>query len=275
MSLRSVRVVKEMKKLFVEGQVTRSSAALSYYLTISVFPFLVCVSAILGSLEVYEMNAFAFLADAIPNEAFSVIKDFFGYAGRNRSELLVIIGIIATLTSSSAAFRSFTGIMGEIQGEMRFTGIWKGIVSIVFSIVFMVVIYASALIILSGGWLMQILETYFGLTELLALWAWIRFVILFLLLFIIIFGVYLISAPRETKRTQRLPGAFAASIVLVVASLLFSRLISVSLRFELLYGSLASFVILMVWLYLCGIILIMGNVLNIALNKHRPKPFSA
>jgi len=267
--------VKEMKKLFVEGQVTRSSAALSYYLTISVFPFLVCVSAILGSLEVYEMNAFAFLADAIPNEAFSVIKDFFGYAGRNRSELLVIIGIIATLTSSSAAFRSFTGIMGEIQGEMRFTGIWKGIVSIVFSIVFMVVIYASALIILSGGWLMQILETYFGLTELLALWAWIRFVILFLLLFIIIFGVYLISAPRETKRTQRLPGAFAASIVLVVASLLFSRLISVSLRFELLYGSLASFVILMVWLYLCGIILIMGNVLNIALNKHRPKPFSA
>ena len=35
-----------------------------------------------------------------------------------------------------------------------------------------------------------------------------------------------------------------------------------SSRYSLVYGSLASVIILLVWLYLCGNILILGNVFN-------------
>ena len=98
-----------------------------------------------------------------------------------------------------------------------------------------------------------------------------RFVALFLLLFGIIFGLYIISAPKETKKTHRLPGALAASIVLVVASAAYSRMITASIRYALLYGSLASFIIMMIWLYTCGIILTMGNVFNISLHNVRAR----
>jgi membrane protein len=116
---------------------------------------------------------------------------------------------------------------------------------------------------------MQILELYFGFGRILTVWTWIRFLILFLLLFFVIYGMYIISAPKETKRTHRLPGALAASVVLVAASILYSRMISASLKYTLLYGSLASFIILMIWLYTCAIILIMGNVFNISLQKNK------
>ena len=36
-----------------------------------------------------------------------------------------------------------------------------------------------------------------------------------------------------------------------------------------MYGSLASVIIMLVWLYLCGNILIMGNVVNFVLFTHR------
>jgi len=159
--------------------------------------------------------------------------------------------------------------MGEIQGKMRFSGIWGGVFSFVFSIVFLAAIYVSGLVILSGKWLIQILETHLGFERFLSLWTWVRFVILFLILFGMIYGIYIISAPRETKKTHRLPGALAASVFLVVASILYSNLISASLKYAILYGSLASFVILMIWLYTCAIILIMGNVFNISLQKSR------
>ena len=42
-----------------------------------------------------------------------------------------------------------------------------------------------------------------------------------------------------------------------------------SARYSLVYGSLASVILLLVWLYLCGTILIMGNVLNYVLFTHR------
>jgi len=240
-----------------------------------VFPLLICVSAILASLHIRESNVIAFMSNLLPAGAFSTVTEFLTYIGRNGSELMLVVGVTAMLTSSSAAFRSFTGIMGEIQGKMRFSGLWGGIFSFIFSIVFLAAIYMSGLVILSGEWLMQIMETYMGLARFFALWTWVRFVILFLLLFGIIYGIYIISAPRETKRTHRLPGALAAAIVLVVASVVYSRLISVSIKYAILYGSLASFIIMMIWLYTCAIILIMGNVFNISLQKFRGSALKA
>jgi uncharacterized BrkB/YihY/UPF0761 family membrane protein len=66
---------------------------------------------------------------------------------------------------------------------------------------------------------------------------------------------------------SRFPGALAAAVILVIASMVFSRLITASIRYEILYGSLASFIILMVWLYVCAVILIMANVINISVSK--------
>jgi YihY family inner membrane protein len=266
---RAVRVIRNMGETFSRKYVARSAAALSYYLTISIFPFLICVGAILGGLQVHESDLYAVLGEILPAEAFSTISEFFRYVTVNRSELMFVIGLSAMLTSSSAAFRSFTGIMGEIQGKMRFTGIRRGVFSFIFSIAFLISIYISGLVILSGEWLMQVLGTIPGFGDALAIWSWVRFVILFLLLFGIIFGVYIISAPKETRKMHRLPGALAASVVLVVASVVYSRLITASIRYAILYGSLASFIIMMIWLYTCGIILIMGNVFNISLHSTR------
>jgi len=259
----------DMAEAFVRNNVARSSAALSYYLTISIFPFLICLSAILGSLSINESDILAMLADVVPEEIYTTIGDFLRYISGYSVRVMLAIGLSAMITTSSAAFRSFTGIMGEIQGKRRFKGIWGAVFSFIFSIAFLFAIYISGFVILSGEWLLQILETHLGFGNYFALWTWIRFVLLFLLLFGIIYGLYIISAPKETKRTHRLPGAFAASLVLVATSIIYSRMISASIKYALLYGSLASFIILMIWLYTCGIILIMGNVFNISLNKLR------
>ena len=180
MELQAVRVIKEMGETFVKKHVARSAAALSYYLTISVFPFLICVSAIIGSIHIQESEMFNFLADIIPYDVYSYIVDFLSYMSGYSTELMLIIGLTAMLTSSSAAFRSFLGIMGEIQGKMRYRGVWKGVVSFALSITFLTAIYISGLVILSGQWLMQILETYVEFGDMLALWTWIRFVLSFI-----------------------------------------------------------------------------------------------
>ena len=74
--------------------------------------------------------------------------------------------------------------------------------------------------------------------------------------------VYRMSAPRGKPRPPLLTGAVLSSAALVAASALFSWFIGMSSRYSLVYGSLASVIILLVWLYLCGNILILGNVFN-------------
>ena len=53
-----------------------------------------------------------------------------------------------------------------------------------------------------------------------------------------------------------------AALAIVAASALFSWFIGMSSRYALVYGSLASLIILLVWLYLCGNILLLGAVIG-------------
>ena len=96
-----------------------------------------------------------------------------------------------------------------------------------------------------------------------------RFVILFCLVMVFVMLLYQATAPREKPRPPVLLGAFLASAALVAASVIFSYFIGLSSRYSLVYGSLASVVILLVWLYLLGNILILGNCFNWVWYTHK------
>ena len=260
-----IMLVKNMTGIFIRENITRGAAGLSYYLIMSVFPLLICVSAILGSLNLDAESLLAASRGVKPVGVMGVIDDFLKYVGGIPSTPMLIFGVAAMFTTSSAAFRVLHDIMGDIQGEPRFRGFWAMLVSVVTSVILLAAIYAAGIAVISGEWLLQILEELFDIWHVLNLWRYLRFVLLFFVLFIIVYGIYFISAPRETKRTHRLPGAVIASLALVAVSMIFSRMISASIKYTLVYGSLASFVIMMVWMYICGIILIMGNVFNVSL----------
>lgn len=100
--------------------------------------------------------------------------------------------------------------------------------------------------------------------------AWLRYPILFIILVLVITGVYMVTAPRDVKKVF-LPGAFSASVAIVLISMIFSWLIGQSARYPLIYGSLASIIIYMVWINTCAQLLIMGNALNVVIRRHRDK----
>lgn len=254
--------VKRMLDIYIKQRVTRSAAAMSYYFTISIFPTLICIYAVLSSLNISNESLYRIWEEIIPQDVLKIILGYLRYVGGNRSAFLIIVGIAVTLTSSSSAFGTLMKIMADIQGRSRFGGFLGMIYSFVISLGLLVVIYVSGLVIVSGEWLLSYLEKNLGFAELFEIWQWVRFAILFLLLLAIIFLIYQVTAPKETKKVKRLPGAVLASILLVAASIVFSRLIGLATNYPVIYGSLASFIILMFWSYICSTIFIMGNVYN-------------
>ena len=61
---------------------------------------------------------------------------------------------------------------------------------------------------------------------------------------------------------------------MVVMSYVFSAFITASARYSLVYGSLASLILLMFWLYLCCQIIYLGAALNIAIRDVCGEPGS-
>lgn len=65
--------------------------------------------------------------------------------------------------------------------------------------------------------------------------------------------------------------SLGAALAIVAASVLFSWFIGMSSRYALVYGSLASLIILLVWLYLCGNLLLLGTVVGRVLENRTMK----
>jgi len=284
---RPSRFVREFLELYIREHVPRSAAALSYYITISVFPLLICATAILSSLHITEGDLFAVWREIVPAGAIELLSDFLGYLSGNISKIMVFVGITTMFTSSSAVFRTIMNIMGDLHGAKRFKGVLMAIVSFVASIVFLAVIYASGVVILTGEWFVGFLDAHFALGHLSGAWLWFRYFLLFAMIFVVFYFAYAVTAPRRTREKWRsrhhagerkvrsapcLPGALLAAVCIVAVSAAFSILISASTRYAIVYGSLASIIILMTWIYTCALVFILGNIFNIAVMRSREKP---
>ena len=266
-----VKFILEMTDLYFSKHISRSAAELAYFLILSFFPLLICVNAFIVLLPVDLKAVLAAAAPLLPKAAYDILGEYVGYITTNQSPGLLAAGIFMTLFFASAAFRALMNIMEEIYSRKGYRGFRQIVASVLFALLLLVTIFLSLVVLLTGGWLFQEVERLLHLDAgvLPWDWQWMRFLLLFLLVFLFVLLVYRVAAPRGKPRPPVMTGAFLAAVALSVFSILFSWFIGLSSRYSLVYGSLASIIILLVWLYLCGNILILGNVFNCVWYKHK------
>lgn len=263
-----VRFLYDLVDLYFAKRVSRSAAELAYFLVLSFFPALICINAVIGTLDLDVASLLEKAAVIIPEGALAVLVEYVRYITTNQSRAMLVGGIVMMLFSASAAMRSLMNVMDDIYGRKSYSGVWQVVASVVFSLLFLVTIYLSLVVLLTGNWFFHLLEDFLHRFPRLAhlrlpwRWQWMRFLILFCMVMVFVLVVYQATAPRGKPRPPIVRGAFLASAALVLCSVLFSYFIGLSSRYSLVYGSLASVIILLVWLYLCGNILIMGSGFN-------------
>ena len=265
-----VRFVREMAEVYFDRRVSRSAAELAYYLVLSFFPALICVNAFVGLLRLDVDLVLTAAGEFLPREVLPILGEYLGYVSTNQSNAMLAAGLTMVLFSASAAFRALMNIMADIYRRPTYQGVGQVVASVLFSILFLVTIYLSMVVLLTGSWFLHLVEGWFPrVAQLVGSWQSARFPILFCLVLLFVLLAYRLSAPKGHPRPPVLTGGVLASVSLSAASMLFSWFIGLSSRYSLVYGSLASVVILLVWLYLCGNILILGNVFNFVWYKRK------
>ena len=266
-----VRFGLEVARLYFGRHVSRSAAALAYFLLLSFFPLLICVNAFIGLLRLDVGAVLDAAAAILPRETLGILADYMGYITTNQSPALLLAGAGMTLVSASAAFRVLMHAMEELYGRRGRRGVRRLAASAAFPVLLLLTVYLAAAVLLTGEWLFTWLARKLRLPpELLPWqWQWFRFLLLFLLVFLFVLLAYRMAAPGGVPRPPVVAGALLAAAALVAATALFSRLIGLSARYSLVYGSLASVVILLVWLYLCGNILLLGCAFSCVWHRRR------
>lgn len=267
-----LRFAADVVHIYFSRKVSRAAAGLAYFMVLTFFPIIICLSAFLEQLNLDFDAILEQVAHFLPNEIILIFRDYLGYLSGNQSNGMLAAGIIMTVLFASAAVRGLMHVMHEIYGRSTFRGPWQLLASVLFALFLLVTIYLSMVVVVTGNWFFHLLGDLLnleGLVEQFDTWQWLKYVILLAFVFLFILLLYRFAAPLEKPRPTVFPGALLASVALAVASMIFSAIMGGSTRYSLVYGSLASVIILLVWLYLCGNILILGSVINYVIYSHK------
>ena len=268
-----VLFVRDMVQTYGRLGVSRAAASLAYFLILTLFPLLVCVNFFIGLLELDPEAVFSALDPLLPRESLSIILEYLTYVSgipQSQSTPLLLASLFTILLSASAGLRTLLKTMDELYQVRHVSSLRRVVVSVALSILFLLTIYLSIVVIFTGDWFFQLLEARLPspLAELIPLrllsqlWGWLRYLLLCFCVLLLVLAVYRMGTPpplRREKKVLRLTALLSAG-ALVACSVLFSWFIGMSSRYSLVYGSLASLIILLVWLYFCGNILLVGAV---------------
>ena len=257
-------------RLYLDKQIPRSAAAMSYYLTMSLFPLLICLYTLLGSSYGRMLQLLDLVDRFLSPEATRYVKSFLLYVAESPSRAMLLAGLTLLLTSASAAMRVMRQGMREIRGGVPAgKGLRDWLASLVFSLVFLAALYFGILVLLTGQTFLELVERVLPGLHISDYWRILRFPVLGCLVFLALWGMYAVSDKRKGR--SKAPGALAGTAGVVLMSGVFSQFIAVSTRYPLVYGSLASIILLMFWLFLCSQVIFLGAAVNESLAAARGK----
>jgi YihY family inner membrane protein len=267
--------IREIANRYKKHQITVFSAQMAYFLFLSIFPFIVFVMALASRLNL-DIDAFIRnLQSGLPPDAKLMIDDLIrNYLINDSITLLIVSGgftFWSVSRSVNALMRSFNTAYGHEESRgfvrIRVTGIVVTLVLIV------LIIVTIALPSLSRGFF-DYLDRFVDYPP--------RFFEIFTVIraavsvAVYVFFILLIhkALPAGDLRAMDVVYGSAFSIAgWFVLSKGFHFFASLFTNYALVYGGLASIVILMIWMYFVSTVLMLGAEINSTIRDYKARAF--
>ena len=299
-------VLIEFIKLFTKGRTVDRAAGVAFNFFVALFPLILFFFTLIPYIPIpnlYDRLMMAMDDFLIPSGTLDYVKDTIdGIMNQPHDGLLSISVVLCLIFGSSGIVAVFNGFRNVYADYISSKGLGlKGwLVQRCFAILMLIIIGAllvlSVLLISLGGmaikWLVtqQIIEggsfTFF-------LFSVLRWVIgVFALCFGIAMLYYFgnvrygeqyrmeLRFPRSNGKKYRefvvfSPGAILATTLFVLGTLAFNTYISNFSRYNVLYGSIGTLIILLLWIWVVAILILAGNDLNSGIRRGTDKKSNA
>lgn len=254
----------------VKHHTLQVSAALSYYLILSVFPALIFVSAVLATLLLPDLfgQVLGLAARLLPAETTALVQSVLRDLATNRKPWLSL-GMVGTIWVASAAFDAIIEALDIAYDVKEGRPFWKtrllaiGLAAITGSLL----LSALAVMIVGprlGLWLAERIHLSH---QFVSLWPVIHWAVAISFTLLTVELLYFLAPNVKQRFLATLPGAILA----VTCWIGFSDLLGFYFRhvanYSRMYGTLGGFIAFMTWFYWNSLALLVGAELNAELAK--------
>ncbi len=262
-------VAKHLYEKIKGDEITGLAAQLAYYFLLSIFPLLIFAITLLPFLPVSLADLMELLHTYAPGESAKLLETNLKEVMANQNGGLLSFGILATIWSASNGTNAIIRALNHAYDieETRSFIKTRGL-ALILTIGLILVVVVSLLLPVFGKYILNIVFDFLGFEPsfIYDLLRWVISVAVITLVFLIL---YWIGPNLKMKCMYALPGAIFASVGWALSSLAFSFYVSRFANYSSTYGSLGGLIVLMLWLYISGLVIIIGGEINAVLSRNR------
>ena len=249
-------------------EIAAIAAATAFWFFLSLVPMVILAVSILPYSPLTEAQLLRYLSFVIPGSMMELIGVIVSDVYRS-SLTILSVSIVATLWSAARGFSSLLRGLEVIYRQERPTGyLLRRLLGVVYTLGMILFMLLSILLGGFGQQLISLAERYLpGLRGLFSLLLNFRFLLVIATLSVFFTAIYVRGSGRRLPVREVLPGALFAAVGWSFFTWAISAWVSAN-RFGT-YGSLATVVVVMLWMYYCQYALLLGACLNRAIPHSR------
>jgi len=250
------------------------AAQLSYYFFLALFPAILFLLALASFFPLSNItdDVGRSLGPFVSPQVLDLIQDQMHRLANNQNGGLLTFGVAAALWSSSAALVSIVGALNRAYDIDEGRPWWKvRLVAIALTFGLALLVLMALSLILVGPTVAERLGHATGLGAPFE-WTWLvlQWPLVFLLGTTAIGLVYYFGPDAEQDWVWITPGAILATILWLIASLLFKLYIARFTNYEASYGTVGGVIVVLLWLYVSGLAILTGAEVNAELEHASP-----
>lgn len=248
----------QMKK----QNISAYAASIAFFFFLSIVPMLMVICMVIPYTPLTEENLVQAVTDITPDMADPVVESLIADV-YDKSAGILSVAILATLWSAAK------GVMALMQGLNAVNGVEEKrnyfvirAVACFYTVVMLIVVILSLFLNVFGNQLVNLaLYRIPQLQRAVSFLMYFRFLVVWAVLTLLFAMIYAFMPDDKLKFREQIPGATFAAVVWSIFSWGFSIYISCSDSYGI-YGSLAIIIIVLLWMYFCMYIIMIGAYLN-------------
>ncbi|MFZ0369680.1 MAG: YihY/virulence factor BrkB family protein [Halobacillus sp.] len=266
-----VSYVKELVHEFQKDNIPILGAAQAYYYLLAIVPMIILLLSILPYMNIEAETAINALGKVIPSDTAEVFRENIISIVEQPKGGLLTIGILGTLWSASNGVNAFIQSANQAYNVDETRSFIKvRLLSIVLTLGMILAIVVALVLPVFGDVLINFMNNTFNLpSETVIIFQLLRWVISVLVIGAILMALYHFAPNKNIPFKHILPGAIITAALWQIISLAFSFYVSNFANYSATYGSLGGIIILMLWFFLTGIILMVGAEINVIYHRRR------
>lgn len=248
------------------------SAQASFFVIISAVPLIMLMITLLQAyLPISKADLLQVMYDFLPAEFVELSNGVIDEIYSQISVSITAVTAIALLWSASRGIKSISLGMQAIYDTPKKRGYFLSVLfSLIYTVVLIAMVFACAVILVFGKYLITLIyEAFPNLPDIFSLLYSLRMMIFFVVLTLLFTTAYKFLSADKYKLRRHIPGAAFASLGWIVFSWAYSIYIANFSNISYIYGSLAALILLMLWLYFCMTILLLGAQINVWISEKR------